>query len=217
MAASRLRLGREAVVDAAVHFVGVPCGVVAAAVLIAVGLAVGGGVRIAALTVYAFGLVAMLVSSAAYNLAPPSPRKQLLRRLDHGAIFIMIAGTYTPFLAVAVGGRWGWGLLAGVWLVAVAGTVTALRAPRRSERRAVVLYLLLGWSIVLAVEPLFAALPAAAIVLIAVGGILYSAGVLFYLWERLPYSVAIWHALVLAAAACHYVAILRFVALGFRA
>ena len=174
---------------------------------------------VAALGLYAAGLVAMLACSALYNLAGEDApaRKRLFRRLDHAAIFLMIAGTYTPFLLLAVGGAWGAGLLAFVWTVAVGGMAVELLGLRRHGLRrhdglSLAAYLLLGWSILPALGPLSAAVSPSGVALLAAGGVLYSAGVAFHLWRGLPYRNAVWHGFVLAGAACHYAAVLREVA-----
>jgi hemolysin III len=174
---------------------------------------------LASLGLYAVGLLAMLICLAFYNLAlydmiPLSSRTGVLRRLDHAAIFVMIAGTYSPFALVAIGGRWGLGLFAFVWFVATCGVVLKLLSPDRLERLSIGLYLLLGWSVLAALDPLFGAVSLPGIVLLAAGGVLYTVGVAFPLWQRLPYHTAIWHALVLAAAACHYAAVLGDVAVA---
>jgi hemolysin III len=161
--------------------------------------------------VYGAGLLAMLGCSALSNTTAPGPFKALWRRLDHAAIFVMIAGTYTPFAAVAIGGSWGTGLLVFVWSVAVAGVALKLFHPERIEALSTAAYLLLGWTILVAIDRLIAAVSLPALVLLASGGILYSVGVLFYRWRRLPYRRAIWHSFVLTGAACHYFAILDVV------
>jgi hemolysin III len=124
----------------------------------------------------------------------------------------MIAGTYTPFLAIAIGGGWGTGLLVFVWTVATAGVVLKLLHPGWLETLSIAAYLLLGWTILVAIDRLITAVSLPALILLAAGGILYSIGVLFYRWHRLPYQRAIWHGFVLAAAACHYFAILDVLA-----
>lgn len=167
-----------------------------------------------ALALYGLGLLAMLGCSALYNLAGHGPWKGVFRRLDHAAIFVMIAGTYTPFTVVVLGDAWGLGLLAFVWTVALAGVALKLFWPHRLDRLSVAAYLLLGWSIVVAAGPLVAALSPPGLVLLLVGGLLYSLGVVFHLWSRLPYHNAIWHAFVLAAAACHFTAVLSEVAIA---
>jgi hemolysin III len=166
------------------------------------------------LALYGLGLLTMLISSTAYNLYVDHPERHILRQIDHAAIFVMIAGTYTPFLLVAVGGAWGHGLLAFVWAVALAGVVMKLTWPHRFDRLSIAAYLLLGWSIVVALDPLAAGVSAAGLALLAVGGLLYSFGVIFHVWTRLPYQNAIWHAFVLAAAACHFSAVMAEVAVA---
>jgi hemolysin III len=202
----------EQVADAVVHGLGVAFGLLACLVL-AIIVAPKGDLRLLlAVTVYGVGLLAMLGCSALYNLTLDPARREVFRRLDHAAIFVMIAGTYTPFTMIALGGTWGYGLLAFVWSVALGGVVLKLVWPRRFERLSVAAYLLLGWSIVVALDPLLAAVSTSGITLLFAGGLLYSLGVVFHLWSRLPYQNAIWHAFVLAAAVCHFNAVLGEVA-----
>jgi hemolysin III len=196
--------------DAVVHIVGLSGALAGCGTL---GLAVPGStdeVRVAvALGIYAAGLMAMLGCSALYNMAPEGPRKALLRRLDHAAIFVMIAGTYTPVALLAIGGGWGWSLLALVWIGAAAGAAVKLFAPRRFDRASIVAYLALGWAGAVALRPLLEALEPVDLGLLVAGGLLYSFGVVLHLSTRLRYHNALWHASVLAAAACHYVVVLR--------
>lgn len=165
------------------------------------------------LLIYGASLLAMLTSSALYNGAAESRKKDLLRRIDHAAIFVMIAGTYTPFLAMKMPGGWGRWLLVYVWLVTGVGVLIKLIWVNRFARLSVILYLFVGWTIVVAIEPLAATVSRPALVLLAAGGVLYSLGVIFHLWERLPYQQPIWHAFVIAGAACHYAAVMGEVAL----
>jgi hemolysin III len=204
----------ERIADAVVHGVGLTFGLAACISLLIVLLPAADALRWLAVGLYAAGLLAMLGSSALYNLAPPGRWKGHFRRLDHAAIFVMIAGTYTPFLLIALGGAWGHGLLAFVWTVALGGVVMKLTWPHRFDRLSIAAYLLLGWSIVVALDPLMAAISAAGLVLLAAGGLLYSLGVVFHLWTRLPYQNAIWHACVVAAAACHFSAVMAEVAVA---
>lgn len=198
--------------DRCLHILGVTAGTIAVAILTAVALQKGGTLLIFSLALYGVGLLAMLGCSALYNMAGPSPRKEWFRRLDHAAIFVMIAGTYTPFTLIELGGAPGWRLFALVWMAAAAGAAMKLFFPRRLERVSVALYLLFGWGILAASDTLLAALPAPAILLLAAGGLVYSIGVLFHLRRGWPYHNAVWHALVLVAAGCHYAAILAYVA-----
>lgn len=199
--------------DAAVHLLGVSASLAAFPVLALLALPQGSALSILSLAIYGTGLIAVFGFSAAYNLVQRPDWKEILRRLDHAAIFVMIAGTYTPFSLVVIGGTWGLALLAAVWAVAALGVALKLFLPRRFERASILLYLAQGWAILVVVEPLVAALSTPALVLLVTGGLLYTLGVVFHLWRRLPYHNAIWHLMVLAAAGCHYAAILEAVAL----
>ena len=156
-------------------------------------------------SVYCLGLLAMIGFSAAYNLMPQSrPLKKILRRFDHAAIFIMIAATYTPFAVNRLEPPFGPIILAVIWAAATFGVVMKLVAPRRFEVLSVALYLGMGWVVVAVIQPLSMSLANADFWLLIAGGIVYSAGVVFYLWERIPYNRAIWHGFVLAAAALQF-------------
>jgi len=194
--------------DRCLNLLGIGIGLVGAVTIVCLAARRGETRLVMSVATYAFGLAAMLTCSALYNLAPRSGPKERLRRLDHAAIFLMIAGTYTPFLVVRIGGAWGWGLLAFIWLAAAGGGALALAAGRRFEKLELALYLVLGWSILAAKGPLVDAVPAPAVTLLLVGGLLYSAGVLFHLWRKLRYHNVIWHGFVLSAAGSHYAAVL---------
>jgi hemolysin III len=204
----------ERIADAILHVAGVGMAVIAGAVLLAVAVP-GGAAQIAALSLYVFGVVAGFGFSALYNLVSSPRAKAILRRFDHASIFLMIAGSYTPFAAIVIGGFWGAVLLIAVWIVALGGVALKLGLPGRFERLSIVLYLMLGWAILPAMGPVTEALSDASLVLLLVGGGLYSLGVVFHLWHKLPYHNAIWHAFVLAAAVCHYIAVMRDGALRY--
>ncbi|MDP4022524.1 hemolysin III family protein [Methylobacterium sp. NEAU 140] len=196
---------REILADGVVHALGVALSLAGAAALVvtAVTAHLGLGER-AAVVLYAAALVLMLGVSAVYNLHPVSPRKWLLRRADHALIYLMIAGTYTPLVALVGSGARAYVLLAVIWIVALVGIAVKLFLPGRYDRLSIGLYLVLGWSGLFAYESVIAALQPTALWLLAVGGLLYSVGVVFHVWRSLPFQNAIWHAFVLAAAACHY-------------
>jgi hemolysin III len=198
--------------DALVHAVGLTLGLAACALLAVTALPRAEPWHLVSLGLYAAGLMAMLGCSALYNLTTAGLRKALFRRLDHAAIFLMIAGTYTPFTLVAIGGAWGVGLGGLVWTIAVGGVTVEFLALPRSGNVLVAAYLLLGWVIVVALGPLSAAVSPAGLTLLVAGGLLYSVGVVFHVWTSLPYQNAIWHSFVVAAAACHYLAVLREIA-----
>jgi hemolysin III len=200
----------ETLADAVVHILGVALAIGGAAVLFVI--AVHGTIsQFAAVTIYLSGLLAMFGFSAAYNLWPVSPFKWWLRRLDHSAIYLLIAATYTAFM-LPMRGATPAVLLAIIWTTALAGMTIKLLWPGRFDRTSIGLYLSMGWSGVFTIGPVTAALAPVTLVLIAAGGVLYSAGVVFHAWRSLRFQNAIWHGFVLSAAFCHYAAVLTSVA-----
>jgi hemolysin III len=196
----------ERLSDAAVHVTGVLSALLAAPVLITLS-AVWLGDRgfVIATMVYAFSLIGMLTCSAVYHMLPAPQWKNRLRRIDQSVIYLKIAGTYTPF-AVLAGGA---GLfLAAIWSAAVAGAAMILFGPEWLRRPSLLLYLAIGWVGVVAGQPLFAGMSQTGFALLLAGGCLYTFGIFFFLWERLPFHNTIWHICVLAATALLYSAIL---------
>ena len=191
--------------DAAVHVLGILFAINASLWLL--WHVTGMSVAISVL-VYCIGLLGMISFSAAYNLVPhDQPSKSILRRLDHAAIFIMIAATYTPFAVNRLAAPYGETILAAIWLAASFGVVMKVLYPRRYEWLSLGLYLGMGWLIVFVIKPLYASTSGAGFWLLVAGGLVYSAGVAFYVIERIPYHKAIWHAFVLVAAVLHFFAI----------
>jgi hemolysin III len=159
------------------------------------------------ISIYCAGLLTMILASAAYQLWRHGPAKEFLRRIDHAAIFLMIAATYTPFAANRLSGETGVALLATIWLCATAGAILKLTFPRRFERLSVIFYLAMGWMILAVAKPLSAALASVDLWLLTAGGLVYSAGVIFFLAERLPFHKPVWHSFVLVAVALQFAAI----------
>ncbi|TAJ35032.1 MAG: hemolysin III family protein [Reyranella sp.] len=203
--------------DAIVHALGLTLGAIGATVLLVVTAHSGVAGQFVPVLVYVVGLVAMLGCSAAYNLrkAPSEPRadrwRDWLRRFDHAAIFVMIAGTYTPLVLLRLPEPWATGLTVAIWAAAALGIAAKLLRPRGIEALSVVLYLLMGWIGLVAIDPLLASVERGALILVLVGGLVYSGGVVFHLSSRLRYQRALWHASVLVAASIHYAAILSLV------
>ena len=203
----------ETLADGIVHALGIGLGVLGAIMLVAWAPTSLGTFALTAVLVYATALLAMFGISAAYNMWPVSPTKWVLRRFDHSAIYLMIAGTYTPLISQLKASSETIGLLIGVWTGAVIGAALKLLLPGRFDGLSIVLYLLLGWSVVAVYDTILPALPFPALLLLALGGLLYSCGVAFHVWRSLRFQNAIWHAFVLVAAACHWSAIMYTVAL----
>lgn len=196
----------EHVADGIIHVAGIAASLVAIAFLIAIHAPQGSLGMTAALAIYGVCVVLLFSTSAAYHLIPRQEWKPLLQRFDHAAIFLKIAGTYTP-LVVVMGGMYAYGVLAMVWAGALAGVLLRLVAGERFSAVSIGLYLLLGWASVLLVSQMFERLPFGAALLVIAGGLLYTVGVVFHVWERLKFQKAIWHGFVLAASACHFIAV----------
>jgi hemolysin III len=198
----------EKLVDGWLH--GVALVLFTFAVGTALGLAIwqGGLGMASAVAVYAVCVMTMLGCSMAYNLAENHKRKSLLRRFDHAAIFLMIAGTYTPFTAIRFDDAWAISMTTIVWALALIGAAGKLFLPGIAKKVWLVFYVALGWMVVAALGPLLEGVPLAGLILLAIGGALYTIGVAFYVWERLPFRRAIWHGFVIAAAGVHYAAVL---------
>lgn len=199
--------------DCAIHILGVLAGLAASALLVAIAYRSAKGRPLWPVLVYVACALAMLCCSAVYHMFRGARQRAFLRRLDHAAIFLMIAGTDTPFTIYGLHGGWRLVMTGAAWLIALAGAVMMLRYPRAIEWVALPLYLGLGWMSLIAWKPLLASIDAPTGFLIGIGGVLYSIGVGFHLWRALPFQKAIWHGLVLVAAGCHYAAVLRLVLL----
>ena len=174
----------ELAADRIIHMMGTLAGAVGSAILVGTAAAVAVLPTFSASLVYSVCLVAMLGCSAAYNLASNTSRREFLRQLDHAAIFLMIAGTYTPFTTCRLHGVWAIGMTTAVWTGAVTGAVMKLICPRRVEQVSTVAYLALGWIILVGVRPLLSSVDVQTAVLLGVGGVLYSIGTGFHLWRR---------------------------------
>jgi hemolysin III len=200
----------ETIADAIVHALGLPLALAGTAVLVLRAVHSAGAIHLAAIGIYVVGLLALLGFSAAYNLWPVSPLKWSLRRLDHSAIYLLIAATYTAFL-LPLRGSGPAVLLVGIWLAAITGIAIKIVWPNRLDRTSIALYLAMGWSGLIALPRIAEAFGPNVLWMIALGGALYSGGVIFHVWRGLRFQNAIWHGFVLAAAVCHYAAVLTSV------
>jgi hemolysin III len=191
--------------DAAVHVLGIGFALIAGPALVALAaIRIGDATTVTALTIYAVTLLAMLTCSALYNMIRVPRWADRLRRLDQSAIYFKIAGTYTPFVVLFPGSP---GFLAGIWAVAIAGASLIVFSARRHTGVAIILYLGLGWAGYALGQPLIEGLSGAGAALLVTGGLLYSCGIAFLLWNRLPFHNTIWHVFVLAATCVCYAAI----------
>jgi len=204
----------EVIADGVVHVVGIVAAIAIGSIILAFAFMQTAPKEAPALTVYLVSLLAVLSVSLAYNLSPVSPIKGWLARFDQAAIFLFIAGTYTPFLAIMGGSATTILLGTFVWGASIVGIALKLIVPERFGRLAIVLYLAIGWSGVAVFQSLGASLPSATLWLLLAGGVVYSAGIIFHLWERLKFQNVLWHVFVVAGAMLHLVAILNCVVIS---
>ncbi len=201
----------EELANAWTHGIGLALSVVGWIALMVLSGMAGDGWDLAASGVYGGSLVFLYAISTLYHSIHNPRTKYTLRILDHVAIFLLIAGTYTPFTVVLLRDGWGWTVLAGVWGIAIAGLLFKLFSAHRFHPAATSLYLIMGWFGILLADPMSSALPTGALLLIAAGGLAYTSGIVFYGWHSLPYSHAIWHVFVLVGSICHYIAVAFYV------
>ncbi len=210
MSAARYTV-REEIANSITGGAGVILAIAALAVLVAFAALRGDAWHVVTCAIFGATLIICYTTSTLYHSIPIPDAKPLLRALDHSAIFLLIAGTYTPFLLVNLRGVWGWSLFGVIWAVAISGVVLRLVWKGRHHGVIVSLYIAMGWAVVVAIKPLLESLETGGMVLLASGGVVYTLGVVFYAWRKLPYSHAIWHLFVLGGSVLHFFAILFFV------
>lgn len=197
----------ERIANAVTH--GIGAGLSLAGLVLLIGLASrhGTALEIASVAVYGTSLVLLYLASTAYHAVRGPRARRLCRQIDHVAIFLLIAGTYTPVALISLGGVWGWSLFAVIWALAATGVLLKLGGRACRERTWLIFYLAMGWLFVVTVGELAPAVGAGGLAWLVVGGLAYTGGVAFYLWDRLPFHHAVWHLFVLAGSACHFAAI----------
>lgn len=204
----------EELAHAITHGLGILLSIIGLTVLVARASVYGDTRQVVAVSIFGATLVLMYTASTLYHSIPHPRAKRVLRVVDHSLIYFLIAGTYTPFTLVTLQGPWGWSLFGVTWGLAVAGVGFKVLATGRFEKLSLAIYLGMGWCAVAAIKPLLQNLELGGMVLMVAGGITYSGGVAFYVWERLRYHHAIWHLFVLGGSVLHFFAILFYVVSG---
>ena len=207
---TRYRFGDE-LASSVIHGIGIALSIGGLALLVVVAALHGDALTVVACAVFGTSLVLLYTASTLYHSISVAAAKPALRALDHIAIYVLIAGTYTPFTLIALPGVWGWSLFVAVWTLALAGSALELGLLKRYHKLAVLLYVGMGWIGMVAFEPLSKHLQAGGTTLLLAGGLAYTLGVPFYLWRRLPYHHALWHVFVLAGSVLHFLAVLLYV------
>lgn len=201
----------EEVVNCVTHGVGLALSVVGMVALIVLAYLNGGALHVVSGSVYGASLVTLYLASTLYHGARSPRAKQRLQVVDHCCIYLLIAGTYTPFTLVTLRGGWGWTLFGLVWGLSLAGIIFRIIFGSRYRPVTIVSYVLLGWLCVIAVKPILATVPLGALAWIAAGGIAYTSGVAFFASKRIPHAHGIWHVFVLVGSICHFVAVALYV------
>lgn len=202
---------KEELANAITHGIGFILSIPALIMLIIISIDRGTPWHIVSFSIFGASMILLYLFSTLLHSFKPSKAKNLFAVLDHSAIYILIAGTYTPFMLVSVRGALGWTLFGIVWGLAVAGVVFKCYFVDRYQVVSTLFYLVMGWLVIIAVKPLYFSLSGAGFSLLLAGGILYSIGAIFYVWNKLPYNHAIWHLFVLAGSGCMYFCILLYV------
>lgn len=203
----------EEVANSVTHGIGLAASLVGAVALVVITALRGDAWQIISSSIYGSTLVALYATSTLYHSLRPPGLKRALRVADHCAIYLLIAGSYTPFTLVSMRGGWGWTLFGLVWGLSVAGIVFKIFFTGRLNFLSTTVYVLMGWLAVVAAKPIVEAVPAGAIWLLLAGGLVYTAGTVFYHNQRIPYSHAVWHLFVIGGSVFHYLAISRYVLL----
>ncbi len=202
----------EEIANSLSHGVGLLAAVVFAPVLVAAAVQRGDAAQIVGASIFGAAMVLVYLTSTLYHALPSSRAKRVLRVLDHGAIFLLIAGTYTPFTLGVLRGPWGWTLFGLVWGLAVAGVALKAVAGVRHPKVSTYLYLAMGWLGLIAMKPLWLNVPTSGLLWLLAGGIAYTVGVAFYTSKQVRYSHFVWHLFVIAGTTCHSVAVLLYAA-----
>lgn len=201
----------EEIANSVTHGVGVVLSIAGLAILTGFASVFGSVWHIVGCSIYGAMQILLYTASTLYHSIPLPRAKAVLRVIDHAAIFLLIAGTYTPFALVNLRGPWGWSLLIAVWTLAIAGIVAQSCLMRQKNWLNVALYVAMGWIAIIGVKPLFESVSLGGIVLLFAGGLAYTLGCIFYVWRRLRYHHAVWHLFVLAGSALHFFAVLFYV------
>lgn len=201
----------EELLNSITHGTGVLLSIAALILLIVFSSTYGSTGHVVSCTIFGITLILLYTASTLYHSFQKPQIKNVLKVIDHSCIYLLIAGTYTPFLLVTLRGTLGWTMFAVVWCLAITGVVFKIFFVHRFKVISTIAYLFMGWLVVFAIKPLIVSMPAGGIVWLFAGGLAYSLGVIFYVWEKLPFNHSIWHMFVLTGSTCHFFAVLFYV------
>ena len=197
----------EEIANSITHGIGTGLSIAGLTALVVLAVIYGDVWRVVSFSIYGGSLILLYLASTLYHSLQHPKVKHALRKFDHASIYVLIAGTYTPFLLVSLRGSVGWPLFFLIWGLAAAGIVWKMFFLGKLEVLATIIYILMGWMCIFLFKDMLATIPTFGIIMLVAGGVVYTAGVIFYAWEKLPYNHAIWHLFVLGGSVCHFVAI----------
>lgn len=204
MTTPRKQTRTEEITNAILHGVGLGLAIAALVILVIFAHNYGDTWHLVGFSIYGVTLIILYSSSTLYHSFPDGKWKSTLRIIDHASIFLLIAGTYTPVTLTAMRGPWGWSIFGIVWGIALAGIVLKIFFIHKLKYLSLVLYVVMGWLIIIAIKPLVESVGSTSLAFLVAGGLLYMTGIIFYAWKSLPFSHAIWHLFVLAGSICHF-------------
>ena len=203
-------LGEE-IANSITHGIGTALSIAGLVVLVYFAAIYGDSWRIVSFSIYGSTLILLYLASTLYHSFRGQKIKRILKTIDHASIYILIAGTYTPFMLVSLRGPWGWSIFGIIWGLAILGIIFKIFFIGKFKKTSVAIYVLMGWLCVIALHEMLIQIPTGGMILLGIGGIFYTAGVAFYVWHRLPFNHAVWHLFVLGGSISHYFSIYFYI------
>jgi len=193
------------------HGLGALFGIAALVIMIVQAAGHKSSVRIASAIIFGISIFLLYLSSTLYHSLTPPGAKKFFKLMDHSSIYVLIAGTYTPFLIVSIGGKFGWAFFVSIWALALTGIIFELLFVGRFKKTSTALYIIMGWLAVAGIKPLMENVPDGGLILLLAGGVSYTSGAVFYIWDRIPSFHFIWHIFVLSGSILHFLAVSIYV------
>ena len=198
----------EELVNSITHGIGTVLSIAGLAILVLLATLYGNDWHIVSFSIFGSTLVILYAASTLYHSFSNPSVKLVFKKLDHCAIFLLIAGTYTPFMLVSLRGAWGWSIFGIIWMLAIVGIITKSISVLRFKRLSVASYLCMGWRVLIVIKQVLNEIPHTSLILLFIGGISYTAGVIFFAWRKMPFNHGVWHIFVLCGSVLHYFSVL---------
>lgn len=198
----------EEIANSITHGIGILVSIVGLVFLIISAVTQGNAWHVVSFSIFGSTMIFLYLASTLYHSLPNPAVKMIFKQIDHSAIFLLIAGTYTPFTLIHLRGAWGWTIFGIIWALAISGIILKIFTATRFKKLSLTLYILMGWLCVIAFKEMITKIPTLSLTLLMIGGFFYTTGVVFYIWKKLPYGHAIWHLFVLSGSAFHFFAVL---------